>query len=191
MYSRLNGRVNMLFTHVLMHPETRINKNRNSNESTKISGLRSQAAYEPTLLTSTVQPSPCVNLWTPVTLALFPLFISFSFICNPRCSSKDFHPSFPLSLWLSSSSSSVLPPGSVPSDKGQDAVDEQGHDGSAEQASHGHRDEPRQEDVPEEAPVHCFLGADPAHGHDWAHLEAAARRGERNIISGSTEHKDL
>lgn len=90
-----------------------------------------------------------------------------------------FSPRFPsLSLWLSSSSS-VLPPGSMPSDKGQDAVDEQGHDGSAEQAGDGHCDEPCQEDVPEEAPVHRFLRADPAHGHDWAHLEAAARRGER------------
>lgn len=65
----------------------------------------------------------------------------------------------------------------MPSDEGQDAVDEQGHDGGAEQAGHRHRDEPRQEDVPEEAPVHGLLGADPAHGHDRAHLEAAAGKG--------------
>lgn len=53
-----------------------------------------------------------------------------------------------------------------PSDVGQDAVDEQSHDGGAEQARHRHRDEPGQEDVPEEAPVHGFLRADPTHGHD-------------------------
>lgn len=69
------------------------------------------------------------------------------------------------------------------SHEGQDAIDQQGHDGSAEQASHRHGDEPGQEDVPEEAPVHRLLGADPAHGHDRAHLEvtkttsAAARGG--------------
>lgn len=67
----------------------------------------------------------------------------------------------------------------MPSDKGQDAVDEQGHDGSAEQAGDGHCDEPCQEDVPEEAPVHRFLRADPTHGHDRAHLEAAARTGRK------------
>lgn len=67
----------------------------------------------------------------------------------------------------------------MPSDEGQDAVDEQGHDGGAEQAGHRHRDEPGQEDVSEEAPVHGLLGADPAHGHDRAHLEAAAGKGGR------------
>lgn len=53
---------------------------------------------------------------------------------------------------------------------GQDAVDEDGHDGGAEQAGHGHRDEPRQEDVPEETPVHRLPGAQPAHGDHRAHL---------------------
>lgn len=77
---------------------------------------------------------------------------------------------------LTQVSLSVLPPSRVPSDKGQDAVDEQGHDGSAEQASHGHCDEPRQEDVPEEAPVHCFMGANPTHGHNRTHLEGAAKK---------------
>lgn len=74
-----------------------------------------------------------------------------------------------------SPSSSALPPGGVPSDEGQNAVDEQRHDGGAEQAGHGHRDEPSQEDVSEEAPVNGLLGADPAHGHDRAHLEVPAR----------------
>lgn len=69
------------------------------------------------------------------------------------------------------------PSNSTPSHEGQDAVDQQGHDGGAEHARHGHGDEPRQEDVPEEAPIHRFLGADPAHGHDRAHLEAAAAGG--------------
>lgn len=75
----------------------------------------------------------------------------------------------------------------APSHEGQDAVDQQGHDGGAEQAGHGHGDEPRQEDVPEEAPVHCLLGADPADGHDRAHLEAAPSGGgeKKENISGS------
>lgn len=75
----------------------------------------------------------------------------------------------------------------MPSDEGQDAVDEQGHDGGAEEAGHGHRDKPRQEDVPEEAPVHRLLGADPTHGHDRAHLEDAAGGGGKtnNTISSS------
>lgn len=80
------------------------------------------------------------------------------------------------------------PENSALSHQGQDAVDQQGHDGGAEQAGHGHGDEPRQEDVPEEAPVHRFLGADPAHGHDRAHLEAAARGGgDKDNISCSME----
>lgn len=62
------------------------------------------------------------------------------------------------------------------SHEGQDAVDQQGHDGGAEQAGHRHGDEPGQEDVPEEAPVHRLLGADPAHGHHRAHLEDRTKR---------------
>lgn len=157
-----------------------------------------QAAYEPTLLTSTVQPSPSVKLC--LFLPLFPvtLALCFSSIPPPLSATPTlwFLPKFP-SLSLSLSSSPVLPPCRAPSDEGQDAVDEQGHDGGAEQASHGHCDKPRQEDVPEEAPVHRFLGADPTHGHDWAHLEAAARREERpqsaaaqkwNVTSGKVKN---
>lgn len=107
-------------------------------------------------------------------------FSSFSFRCTPDTRAMIFT-QVSLSLF-SLSSSSVLPPSCVPSHKGQDAVDEQGHDGSAEQAGHRHCHEPSQEDVPEEAPVHCFLGTDPTHGHDWAHLEAAARREERKQL---------
>lgn len=116
------------------------------------------------------------------------LFLLFHL--QPTHSRYDIYPSSPPPLSLSprlSFSSSALPPGVAPSDVGQDAVDKQGHDGGAEQAGHRHRDKPRQEDVPEEAPVHCFLGADPTHSHNWAHLEAAARREERKIISSSTE----
>lgn len=98
--------------------------------------------------------------------------------------------SLSLSLPLSLFSSSALPPSREPSHIGQDAVDEQGHDGSAEQAGHGHSHEPSQEDIPEEAPVHCFLGTDPTHGHDWAHLEAAARRKERKQ-SAAKQNKHL
>lgn len=38
----------------------------------------------------------------------------------------------------------------------QDAVDEDGHDGSANQARDGHSHKPRHEDVSEQAPVYCL-----------------------------------
>lgn len=45
----------------------------------------------------------------------------------------------------------------------QDSKLEDSHDGSANEAGDGHGDEPRHEDVPEEAPVYCLPGAQPAH----------------------------
>lgn len=159
----------------------RINKKklkfRNLNES-KRSGPGSIWTNPPHIHSTT--KSICKTLPLPPSLPRHPcpllLFNSSSFICN---TDTMIFTQVSLSLSLSLSSSPVLLPCRAPSDEGQDAVDEQGHDGGAEQASHGHCDKPRQEDVPEEAPVHCFLGADPTHGHDWAHLEAAARREER------------
>ena len=94
------------------HPETRINKKndqklkmsqkKKKKKKKRISGLRIQAAYEPTLLTSTGQTkSICKPLNSPSPPALFPLFTSISFLCKPRHSSCDFYPSFPLSLFYS------------------------------------------------------------------------------------------
>ena len=64
----------------------------------------------------------------------------------------------------------------------QDPVYEESHDSSTEQPGHGHRHEPRHEDVAEEAPVHGLPRADPAHRHHRAHLEGhrhvRASRGE-------------
>lgn len=55
-------------------------------------------------------------------------------------------------------------------------VHEKSHDSSTEQPGHGDSHKPGHKDVPEEAPVHGFPGADPAHGHHGPHLP---------------EHKDL
>ncbi|MEQ2208265.1 hypothetical protein XENOCAPTIV_011674, partial [Xenoophorus captivus] len=98
-----------------------------------------------------------------------------------RQSSDELSPSLTL-LFLSSLL--ALPATSL-SDIGQDAVDEQGHDGGAEQAGHRHRDEPGQEDVPKEVPIHGFLGSDPAHGYDRAHLETA--NGEKEERQSAAE----
>lgn len=51
------------------------------------------------------------------------------------------------------------------SDERQYAVDEQGHDSSAEEACYRDGDKPGQEDIPEETPVHSLLRADPAYRH--------------------------
>lgn len=176
MYSRLNSVVNTLVTRLFYAPETRINKNRSETQMSQKRSLDYWARQLQNQPSSHPQYNPpSVNHWTSVTLALCPHFLSFSFICNPDTRALIFT-QIPLSLFFLWPSS-VLPPGCVPSHIGQDAVDEQGHDGGAEQAGHGHRDEPRQEDVPEEAPVHSFLRADPTHGHNRTHLQATAGRG--------------
>ena len=163
------------------HPETRINKK--NDQKLKMSQKKKKKKKKGSLDYGSRQrmnqpsshpqdkPSPSVNLSTP----RHPLPFSLSslqslFSANPDTRAVIFTQvshslSFTLFLFF------FVPPGRAPSDEGQDAVDEQGHDGSAEQAGHGHRDKPRQEDVPEEAPVHCFLGADPTDSHDWADLE--------------------
>lgn len=66
-----------------------------------ISGLRSQAACEPTLLTSTVQPSPPVNHPPFFLVTLVRRLSSFSSICNPHIrdmTSTQVSPPPPLSL---------------------------------------------------------------------------------------------
>lgn len=73
-------------------------------------------------------------------------------------------------------STSLYPARPCPSDVGQYAIDEQRHDGGTEQAGHGYRDEPGQEDVPEQPPVHRLLGADPAYRHHRAHLMPGRER---------------
>lgn len=53
----------------------------------------------------------------------------------------------------------------------QDAVDEDGHDGSANQARDGHSHKPRHEDVSEQAPVYCLPWAQPSYCNHRAHLK--------------------
>lgn len=141
--------------------------------SKELRGLPDRARQRGNQPSSQYNQSPFVNLCSFLKLFSFTSLTPVP-TCLPSTTPKLRFPSkFPL-LWLPScilhrSPSRPLPP----SDEGQDAVDEQGHDGGAEQASHRHRDEPGQEDVPEEVPVHGFLGADPAHGYDRAHLDGA------------------
>lgn len=52
----------------------------------------------------------------------------------------------------------------------QDDIYEESHDGSADQTTDGNRDEPGDEDVPEQTPVNWFPGAQPSHGHHGSHL---------------------
>ena len=53
----------------------------------------------------------------------------------------------------------------------QDPVDEDGHNGSTDQARDGHSHEPRHEDVPEQTPVHCLSRTQPSNCDHRAHLE--------------------
>ena len=72
------------------------------SQKEKISGLRSQAAYEPTLLTSTGQTkSVCKPLNSPSPFCPFPSLHFNLFSLQTRHSSCDFYPSFPLSLFYS------------------------------------------------------------------------------------------
>lgn len=179
MYSRLNGSLDTQF--FMYQKKKRINKNRTEKKIILWTTEPGSMWTNPPHIHSTTE-SMCKPLQLPPSPLLLP---SSPLSATPTHIYDSFSPS--LSFSLSDSLSPPLLSLPAPSDEGQDAVDEDGHDGGAEQAGHGHRDEPRQEDVPEEAPVHCSLGADPTHGHDRAHLEAAARSGERKTISSSTE----
>lgn len=76
----------------------------------------------------------------------------------------------------SSSAISPFPSRGSSSDVRQDPVHQQRHHAGAEQPGHGHSHKPGQEDVAEQAPVHGFLGADPAHGNHGANLGSVGKR---------------
>lgn len=53
----------------------------------------------------------------------------------------------------------------------QDAVNEDGHDGSADQARDGNCHKPRHEDVSEQTPVYSLSWTQPSYSNHRAHLE--------------------
>ncbi|KAF3848987.1 hypothetical protein F7725_015484 [Dissostichus mawsoni] len=57
----------------------------------------------------------------------------------------------------------------------EDAVDEDGHDGGADQTRDGHRHKPRHEDVSEQTPVDGLFRAQPSYRNHRAHLETQQR----------------
>lgn len=71
----------------------------------------------------------------------------------------------------------------------QYAVDEQGHDSSAEEACYRDGHKPGQEDVPEKTPVHGLPGAEPAHRHHWAHLHPQQR--QKSAVARYTNMKTI
>ena len=105
--------------------------------------------------------------------SLFKHFFFSSYVSFQSCwleVSSIFRPSnfTPFSCWRSFSFSS---PARGAAERSQDAVDEDGHDGGADQARDGHGHKPSHEDVPEQTPVDRLPWAQPAYGHHRAHLQ--------------------
>lgn len=106
-------------------------------------------------------------------LSTFLFFFSFFFQSCWLEVSDIFWPSnfTPFLLVPTGAISFSFPPARGAAECSQDAVDEDGHDGSTDQTRDGHGHKPRHEDVPEQTPVYCLPWTQPSYCHHWAHLE--------------------